>query len=123
MQQRSTDRGRIPERRDTVDINEAIEKGIIKRGEKPRLIGLHPGITGKVSDDLRGDISGLIGDVSDLRGTISSGLRGDVTGLRGDITGLSGDVSDLRGDVTDVTGGPEEAAAESGESTPGQEAK
>ena len=59
-----------------MDIKEALEKGIITRSEK-RLIGLHPGITGKVSDDLRGNCSDLWGNCSDLRGDCS-GLKGEI---------------------------------------------
>ena len=78
----------------------------------------HKNITGKISKDLRGDVTdlqgdvtglsgdvtNLYGDVSGLRGNISSCLRGDVTDLRGDVTGLSGYVTDLYGNVTDLHG-------------------
>jgi len=50
-------------------------------------------VTGVLSINLSGDVSGLSGDVSGLRGDVS-GLRGDVSGLRGDVSGLSGDVNE-----------------------------
>ena len=59
-------------------------------------------ITGEISADLRGDVSGLRGDVS--------GLRGDVTDLWDDVTGLRGDVDECeisdedRENGVDITG-------------------
>lgn len=58
-----------------------------------KVFGLPPTVSGKISSDLRGD-------VSDLRGNIS-GMSGDITGLYGDITGLYGDATGLIGNVDD----------------------
>ena len=44
-------------------INEAIKNGIIKQAEPKKLIGLHPGITGKISMFLVGDCTGLVGQI------------------------------------------------------------
>ena len=49
-------------------------------------------LTGEISADLRGDLSGLRGDLS--------GLWGDLSGLRGDLSGLRGEIpADLAGDI------------------------
>ena len=79
-----------------------------------KITGMHVGIKGEVSINLRGDMSDLSGDVSGLSGDVTgligdvSGLRGYVSGLRGDVTGLSGYVSGLRGDVSEDTLTPDE---------------
>ncbi len=67
-----------------MDINEAIEKGIIKRAKKPALIGLHPGITGEVSPFLTGNLTGITGNLN---------------GITGDLSDITGDLSDIRGDL------------------------
>ena len=74
-----------------MDINEAIENGIIKRAKKPALIGLHPGITGEVSPFLTGNLTGITGNLN--------GIRGNLNGITGDLTGITGDLSDIRGDL------------------------
>ena len=75
-----------------------------------RLTGMHDGITGVISPELRGDItglrgniSGLMGNITGLRGDISPELRGEISPeLRGYITGLRGEISpDLRGNIDD----------------------
>jgi hypothetical protein len=64
---------------------------------------LKPEITGEISDELYGEVTGLYGDVSGLRGNVS-GLRGNVTGLSGYVSGLRGYVSGLYGEVTGLYG-------------------
>jgi len=60
-------------------------------------------VTGVLSINLSGDVSGLSGDVSGLSGDVS-GLSGHVSGLSGYVSGLSGDGSGLRGDVSGLSG-------------------
>jgi len=83
-------------------------KRALKQAES-KVVGLHAGITGDVSD-LWGKISSdLCGNVSDLCGKISSGMSGNVTGLRGDVTGLRGKISSgLSGDVSGLSGDVDE---------------
>jgi len=67
--------------------------------EDARLNGLPAGLTGRISPNLRGDITGLTGDISSLTGEIT-GLTGRISpNLRGYITGLTGDATDISGNL------------------------
>ena len=59
-----------------MDINKALEQGVIKRTNRAVLVGMHPGITG--------DLSGITGDLTDIRGNLT-GIRGDLTGITGNL--------------------------------------
>ena len=82
----------------------------LRRTQMKQLVGMHDGISGTISPDLRGVISlDLHGDISGLRGVISLDLHGDISGLRGAISSdLRGNISDLRGDLSDVQGNCDE---------------
>ena len=43
-----------------MDINAALEQGIIKRTNRAVLVGMHPGITG--------NLTGISGDLTDITG-------------------------------------------------------
>ena len=79
-----------------MNINEALKQGIIKRIKPGKLIGMHPGITGKISDMLSGDLTGISGNLS--------GIMGNLSGISGNLTGISGDLSDISGDLTGIEG-------------------
>ena len=62
-------------------------------------------VSGNISSELYGDLSGLSGNISSgLSGNISSGLSGDLSGLSGDLSGLSGNLSGLYGDCSHIVG-------------------
>ena len=76
--------------------------------EDARLNGLPAGLTGRISPNLRGYITGLRGNISSLTGDIT-GLTGEITGLTGRISpNLRGDITGLTGDATDISGNLDE---------------
>ena len=71
------------------------QKQIIDRAD-PKT---HPSeLTGNISNELTGNISGLAGDISGLHGDIS-GLHGDISGLYGDCSGIMGNIDNC--EITD----------------------
>jgi hypothetical protein len=66
-----------------------------------QLVGAHDAITGVDRTKLTGVVSpDLHGNASRITGALTADLIGDVTGIVGDITGLTGDVTGLTGDLS-----------------------
>lgn len=69
------------------------------KGDLTNLTGvIDKSLVGRISADLRGDITGVTGDVGDLTGHIRESLVGNVTALEGEISPrLKGNVSKIIG--------------------------
>jgi hypothetical protein len=65
-----------------------------------QLVGVHDALTGVDRNKLSGVVSpDLHGSASRITGTLTADLVGDVSGIIGDVTGLRGDVTGLSGDL------------------------
>jgi len=62
------------------------------------------GLSGIISSNLSGDISGITGDISGISGNVSN-LFGDVSEISGDISNIYGEISsNLSGDLFGISG-------------------
>lgn len=66
-----------------------------------QLVGAHDALTGVDRNKLFGVVSpDLRGNASRITGILSADLIGDVTGIIGDVTGFRGDATGLNGDLS-----------------------